>query len=272
MPRPSPRFSRLARLPGACLSALAGLWLAAAPLQAAETASRLDGVMQAGTLKVCTTGDYRPFSYLDAAKGTFEGIDIDLAGDLATALGVKVEFVPTTWSKLMADFTAGACDIAMGGVSITLPRQKVAFFSIPTLVDGKTPITRCENVGKFQTLADIDRPEVTAVVNPGGTNESFARANLKAAKIVVFPDNTRIFEEILAGRADLMMTDAVETRLQQKRHPGLCAVHPDQPFTFSEKAYLLPKGDGVFKAFVDQWLNLRLHDGTYARITAAWMK
>lgn len=255
-----------------CLSLVAAALLTAAPLQAAETASRLDAVMQAGTLKVCTTGDYRPFTYLDPATGAFEGIDIDLAGDLATALGVKVAFVPTTWSKMMADFTGGACDMVMGGVSITLPRQKAAFFSIPTLVDGKTPITRCENVSKFQTLADIDRPDVTAVVNPGGTNESFARANLKAAKIVVFPDNNRIFEEILAGRADLMMTDAVETRLQQKRHPGLCAVHPDQPFTFSEKAYLLPKGDVVFKAFVDQWLNLRQHDGTYARITAAWMK
>ncbi len=268
-----PPFVRLAaRLSATGLSLLAGCWLAAAPVAAAEPPSRLEQVMQAGTLKVCTTGDYRPFTYRDPATGAFEGIDIDLAGDLAAALGVKVAFVPTTWSKLMADFTGGACDMVMGGVSITLPRQKVAFFSIPTLVDGKTPITRCENVAKFQTLTDIDRPEVTAVVNPGGTNESFARANLKAAKIVVYPDNTRIFEEILAGRADLMMTDAVETRLQQQRHPGLCAVHPDQPFTFSEKAYVLPQGDVVFKAFVDQWLHLRMNDGTYARISAAWMK
>ncbi len=153
MSRPSPRPSVLARLPGACLSFSVGLCLAAAPLHAADhQPSRWRHA--GGTLKVCTTGDYRPFSYLDPAKGTFEGIDIDLAGDLATALGVKVEFVPTTWSKLMTDFTGGACDIAHGRRQHHLARQKVAFFSIPTLVDGKTPITRCENVGKFQTLAD----------------------------------------------------------------------------------------------------------------------
>lgn len=238
----------------------------------AQAPSRLDTVIQAGTLKVCTTGDYRPFTYQDPATGAFEGIDIDLANDLGAALGTKVEFVKTSWSTLMKDFTSGACDIAMGGISITLPRQKLAAFSTPILVDGKTPITKCENVAKFQTLADIDKPEVTAVVNPGGTNESFARASLKTAKITVFPDNTKIFEEILAGRADLMMTDAIETRLQEKRHPGLCAVHPDKPFTFSEKAYLLPRGDEAFKAFVDQWLRLRLNDGTYARINAAWVK
>ena len=34
-----------------------------------------------------------------------------------------------------------------------------------------------------------------------------------------------------------MMTDAEETLLQQKLRPGLCAVHPDKPFTFSEKGF-----------------------------------
>ena len=35
-----------------------------------------------------------------------------------------------------------------------------------------------------------------------------------------------------------MITDASETRFQQKLHPGvLCAIHPDAPFDFGEKAY-----------------------------------
>jgi cyclohexadienyl dehydratase len=44
------------------------------------------------------------------------------------------------------------------------------------------------------------------------------------------------------GNADLMMTDSSETRYQQKQHPGvLCAVHPDKPFDFAEKAYWLQR-------------------------------
>ena len=58
------------------------------------------------------------------------------------------------------------------------------------------------------------------IVNPGGTNERFARANIKDADITVFPDNTVIFDEIAKGNADLMMTDASETRYQQKQHSG----------------------------------------------------
>jgi len=238
---------------------------------AADPADTLDAVAKAGVLKICTTGDYKPFTYLNPAKGEYEGIDIDMARDLATALGVKAEFVKTSWKTLMADFTGGACDMAVGGISVSLPRQKQAFFSIPIDVDGKTPIARCEDVDKFQTVEQIDQPGVRVIEPPGGTNEAFVRERIKSAEVTIFPDNTKIFDEILAGRADVMITDASETRLQQKLRPGLCAVHPDQPFTFAEKAYLLPRGDVVFKAFVDQWLNLRLHDGSHAKFSAVWM-
>ena len=75
---------------------------------------------------------------------------------------------------------------------------------------------------------------MTAIVNPGGTNEKFARANLKKARILVHPDNVTIFQQIVDGKADLMMTDAIEARLQSRLHPELCAVHPQQPFDFAE--------------------------------------
>jgi cyclohexadienyl dehydratase len=49
----------------------------------------------------------------------------------------------------------------------------------------------------------------------------------------------------------------------------LCAVHPDKPFDFSEKAYWIQR-DMALKAFVDQWLHIAMEDGTYKKIYAAW--
>jgi cyclohexadienyl dehydratase len=52
-----------------------------------------------------------------------------------------------------------------------------------------------------------------------------------------------------------MITDAVETRVQAKLHPGvLCPIHPNAPFERSELAYWMPR-DPVFAAYVNQWLN-----------------
>ena len=115
---------------------LAGL----SPCPALADPSRLDAILSAQVLRVGTTGDYRPFSALDRTTGAYSGFDVDMAGALGEALGVKVTFVPTAWPSLSHDLKAGAFDIAMGGVSVTLERQKIGFFSEPYLRDGKTPM------------------------------------------------------------------------------------------------------------------------------------
>jgi cyclohexadienyl dehydratase len=255
---------RLARL----LAALAALLLPLCAL--AQDASRLDAVQKQGRLRVCTPGDYKPFS-LARPDGGFEGLDVDLVQSAAKALGVQVEFVKTGWPTLMKDFVE-KCDVAVGGISVTLDRQKTAFFTAPYMVNGKAPITKCENVAKFQTVADIDKPTVTVIENPGGSNERFARANFGHAKIVIFQDNTKIFDEILQGRADVMISESVETIAQQKAHPGLCAVNPEKPLQYGEMAWLLPRGDAAFKAWMDQWLHLAKASGEYDRVVDRWLR
>ena len=241
-----------------------------APSAAAAPASRLAEVIARGTLRVCTTGDYKPYSFLKA-DGKFEGIDIDMAESLAKSLGVKADYVKTTWSNLMNDFLA-KCDIAVGGVSTTLERQKHVFFTQPYMVDGKAPIVRCADVDKYQTLAQIDQPTTRAIVNPGGTNERFAKQYLPHAKLTVYPDNVTIFKQILDGKADVMVTDASETLLQQKLNPGLCSVHPDKPFQYGEKAYMVPQGDVTYQQYVDQWLHLARETGEFQAIWDKWLK
>lgn len=111
----------------------------------------------------------------------------------------------------------------------------------------------------------INQPDVRVIVNPGGTNEIFTRANFPNATIIRNEDNISIFQKIVDGEAGVMVTDAIETLVQQMIHPELEAVNPKEPFNFFEKGYLLLR-DLIFKAYVDQWVNLRLKDGTYQRI------
>jgi len=238
-------------------------------LQAQEN-SRLDAILKVGKIKVCSPGDYKPFS-LAKPDGSFEGIDIDLITSAAKALGVEVEMVKTTWSKLIDDYTA-QCDVAVGGISVSTERAKRVGFTQAYMVNGKAPITRCENVAKFQTVADINKPNVTVITNPGGSNERFVRANLQAAKVVVFNDNVTIFDEILKGNADVMISESIETLVQQKIRPGLCAVNPDKPLQYGEMGYILPRGDAAMKGWFDTWLHLAKASGEYDRIVEKWMK
>jgi cyclohexadienyl dehydratase len=235
----------------------------------AETPTRLDEVIGAGVIRVGLTEDYRPFSFADASDKV-EGMDVDMAMSLAQSLGVRLELVNTSWSTLKSDLEADSFDIAMGGITITLDRQKVGLFSNPVFSSGKTPITRCGDEPKYGTLAEIDQPGVHVIVNPGGTNERFDRSHLQKATIIQWSDNATIFDAVVEGKADLMITDAVETRVQAKLHPGvLCPVHPNAPFDHSELAYWMPR-DPIFAAYVNQWLNLLDLSGEHQAILARW--
>lgn len=228
--------------------------------------SVLDRIKKSGVIRVGTTGDFSPFSYrLDSIGNAYHGIDIELAKDLGRALNAEVQFVETTWPSLMIDLHANKFDIGMSGITITLARQQNALFSAPLLSSGKAAITRDENTHLYNTIEAINSPGVRVIVNPGGTNESFSRQHFPKATIVENENNLSVFQKIVDGEVDLMVTDATETLVQQLIHPELEAVNPNEPFNFFEMGYLLPI-DHTFKAYVDQWINLRLKDGTYQSI------
>jgi cyclohexadienyl dehydratase len=223
-------------------------------------------------LRICTTGDYKPLTYRDPASGNYSGIDIDMAKDLATHLGLTPAFVPTTWGSLMTDIAvAGKCDVAVGGISPTPAREKIADFTQPYLANGKTPLTTAANADRLQTIDQINQQKVRIIEPAGGTNEQFAKQNFPNANLTISQDNTAIFAQLVSGKADVMVTDVIEAIYQSRQHPELVAVHPDKPFTSDHKAYMLPKGSPLSQP-VKAWLTEALDDGTFDRIYDQWMK
>lgn len=238
------------------------------PVLAGET---LDAIKARGTLRVGTTGDYKPFTFRNE-DGSYYGADIEMSKRLADRLGVKVEFVPTVWARMADDFTARKFDVAMGGVTILPARAKLGDFSTVTYVDGKRPVARCADKDRFTSVGAIDRPDVRVVVNPGASNEQFAREHFPHAKLTVHKDNATVFDEIIAGREDVMVTDGIEVDHQALLHPGaLCAASVPAPFTRLEKAYWLQK-DPELLAVVDSWLADETKSGEWDRLLQAAQK
>lgn len=258
----------LALLVSICLTACipSQQWISPSSTEIRRTSSVLDNIITKGEINVGTTGDFMPFSYqFPISETDFYGVDIELAKDLAKSLGVELKLVKTSWPTMIEDLKSGKYDICMSGVTIKLDRQKVGLFSIPVLTSGKAAITRDELADVLTSIEAINQEGIKVIVNPGGTNEAFARANFPKATIIQNDENLTIFQKIVDGVADVMVTDAVETLIQELIHPELEAVNPDNPFNFFEMGYLLPR-DHTFKAYVDQWLNLRQKEGKYQEI------
>ena len=230
--------------------------------------SRLDRVLAQKILYVGTTGDYEPFSYFDGTQR--RGIDIDLAGLLAGSLGAKAVFIPSTWASLSQDLISQRYDIMMSGISKKLFRQQIGLMSDVYLEEGKTPISLCVNTERFDSLAKIDMANIRMVVNKGGTNQRFVNDNIKQAKVTVHGSNVTVFQELLAGRADVMITDRIEVQLQSKKHPRLCASMPERNLTYSAKVFFMNR-DFIWKEYVDAWLEITIKDGRMADTFARYL-
>ncbi|MEC8600199.1 MAG: gamma subclass chorismate mutase AroQ [Pseudomonadota bacterium] len=228
--------------------------------------SRWQQIQKSRILRVGTTLDYAPFSYLSEG-GEREGLDIVLATQLAESLGARLVWVRTSWPTLMKDFRSGAFDVGMSGISIIPSRAREGFFTTAYHEGGKTPITQCNLKNRFTSLDAIDRAGVRVIVNPGGTNERYVNTALEAATVVHHPDNETIFEALSAGKADLMITDAIEVLVMANRYDDLCPSMPGSLLTQQDKGWLLPK-DSALLTRVEQFLGPLIESGELDRLKA----
>lgn len=224
-------------------------------------------IQQRGVLLVGTTGDYRPLTYREA-DGTYWGFGIELADSLASRLGVTVQFVPTSWPTLTADVLAEPqlFDLAMGGITITDARCETMLMSDGYLANGKTILCRAEDTARFRSLEDIDRPEVRVMINPGGTNEVFAREHLTHATLIVHQQNEEIPTLIAEGEADVMITEITEAPWYVQDDPRLAAPLIEEPFTHGEIGVLMRRGQEDLLLFLNRVIAQMQSEGSLRRL------
>lgn len=224
-------------------------------------------IVERGKLLVGTTGDYRPLSYKESDEN-YWGFGIEMAEKIAERLHVKIEYIQTSWPTLTADVLAEpqTFDLAIGGITITDARKETMLMSDGYLCNGKTILCRADEADRYQSLADIDKPEVRVMVNPGGLNEKFAKENLTHANIIVYPKNEEIPSQVAEGNADIMITEITEAPWYVQNDTRLAAPLLNAPFTHGEIGVLMRKGQDDLLALVNSIIAQMKSDGTLRQL------
>lgn len=231
----------------------------------------LDGkvaeITERGTLFIGTTGDYRPLSFCEA-DGSYWGFGIEVANEIASGLGVETAYVKTSWPTLTADvlMEPQVFDLAIGGITITDARRETMLMSEGYLANGKTILCRASERDRYKSLADIDKPSVRVMVNPGGLNEKFANENLTHATIIVHQKNEEIPTLIAEGEADVMITEITEAPYYVQTDTRLAAPLLNAPFTHGEIGVLMQKGQDDLLQMVNNIIRKMKADGTLRRL------
>lgn len=238
---------------------VSGLGLACCALTAGAGAVA-DRVKAGAVMRVCVWPDYYSVTYRSPRDQRWSGIDIELSAELAKELGVRLEYVESSFAKLVEDVTQDRCDIAMFGVGVTAQRKQVLAFSQPYLQsDIYAVASRTSRVVRYWD--DIDKPGVVVAVQAGTFMEPVMAAALKQAKMAVIrPPQTRE-QELEAGRVDVFMTDYPYSRRLLENAEWARLISPPRAFNPIPYAYAVKPGDREWLRQVDAFVSAIKRDG-----------
>lgn len=238
---------------------------------ATHAGERLDTIMQNKVLRVGTPGDYRPFAM--KADGQYAGHDIEIIEAMAKEMGVKVEFVDTSWPTLMQDLQGNKFDVAVGGITRNVGRISKVEMLPGYAPFGKVALVRVEDKDKFTQPQDLNQASVRVIKNPGGTNEAYVLKNMANAQISTHDKNAEIPALIAEGKGDVMITETYEALHYSKADPRLHAAYIAVPLTpINELGFMLPTDDADYTRVMEFTWDLLGTRGVLKDEAQKWLK
>ena len=232
--------------------------------------STLNAILQRGELRVGLEPGYLPFEMKDK-KGRIIGFDVDIAKEMAKAMGVKLTIVPTAFDGIIAGLITDKFDIIIAGMTITQSRNLKVNFSKPYMSVGQSIIAKKEFEGK--SYKSLDKEGNVIVAKLGQTGEFAARKMFKKATIKTFDTETEAVQEVMNGRATAFVNDKPYNAIFMiKKGQTGNIVHLDEDLTYEPLGIALRKGDPDFLNWIDNFLTQMRGDGMYEKIYDKWFK
>jgi polar amino acid transport system substrate-binding protein len=120
-----------------------------------EATGLLAAVQGAGVLRVSTDPAYPPQSSLNK-QGDFEGFDIDVASEIATRLGVEIEWETPAWDTITAGNWSGRWDVSVGSMTVTPERSEVLHFTPAYYYTPASVAVHADNTDISDVETDLD--------------------------------------------------------------------------------------------------------------------
>ena len=168
--------------------------------ESTKKTTTIEKILERGYINIGTSGTQFPFSFKDES-GNLQGIDIELAKDLAKEIGVDVKFVETDIDKSIPNLLEKKVDIIFSGYSITSERNTKILFTNSYYQTGKAILSRVPEI-KSGNKKFINTESVTLVIINNSSSLEYTKANYPSATIITGKDITECKEILFSGKAD----------------------------------------------------------------------
>jgi len=240
----------------------------------------LDRVMKNGVLKVATDANWAPQSFIND-NNEMDGFDVAVAREIATRLGVEVEFVTPSWDIITAGNWSGRWDMSVGSMTPTVARAEV--LSFPEVYYYTPASIAVHADSPYQNVGDLNGEVVGATT--ASTFELYLQKDLTidaegvpSFEYKVTPGELRSYKDGTAALDDLRLGDGVRINAMVGSLPAILAAMESgypvrvlgEPVFYEPLAVAIERGDAEFNGKVASIVREMKEDGTLSALSQQW--
>lgn len=184
----------------------------------------LQRVKQAGVLVVALDASYPPFEATDG-QGNFGGFDVDLAREIASRLGVDVEFTNISFDSLYDALASRRADVVISGLRYEAERTRDVIYTPPYLDAGQVIVVRAADA--INKPADLAGRRVgVETASEGDVETRKLAAKVPGMQIVEYGTPEEAIAALHSQAVDAAVTDYVTALELAKGQGGLRILLP----------------------------------------------
>ena len=234
---------------------------AASTEETAETTGEAAAVttVTEGVLTMSTNSAFPPYE-MTADDGSFEGIDIEVAGAIADKLGLELQVDDMDFDAALLAAQTGKSDMVMAGVTVTEDRQTVMDFS-NTYANGIQVVI----VPEDSAIATIDDLQGKMIgVQRGTTGDSYCSDDFGEDNVIKYDNGLTAVQALMNGQVDAVVIDNAPAQEFVEANPGLKIL--DTEYANEEYAIGVAKGNTQLLDAINGALAELTEDGTIQAI------
>ena len=218
-----------------------------------------------GKLTMSTNASFPPYEMV-ADDGSFDGIDIEVAGAIAQKLGLELQVDDMGFDAALQAAQTGKSDMVMAGVTVTEERQAVMDFS-NSYANGVQVVIVKED-SPIQTVDDLANANMIGC-QMGTTgyiycSDTVENGGFGEDHVTPYDDGAAAVQALMNGQVDAVVIDNMPAQSYVAANPGLKIL--DGEFTNEDYAIGVAKGNTALLDAINDALEELTNDGTIQSI------
>jgi len=206
-----------------------------------------------------------PTAMKDPNSGELTGFHFDATRWICAQMKVECAYHEATWATFAAGLQAGKYDLSIAGTFATIPRAMAVAFVDPVYYKGwSAAALKSSNI---KSMADLKKPGLRVAVIQGTSDHDWAVRNLPDAKLVVSTAEASVMLlDLIAGRADVGLTDSLVTALFVEKYPQVLDIFADRPYLINPVSWAVRMEDHDLLRFMNIAVAQANFHGVFAAI------